>query len=242
MRTRFGIAKFCWQKLPSRSRNWILGRFGGTINKLFESLAKYAKHDELYDLHYYLQFVDPAASRSAGVMAQSIVSWFHPSSFVDVGCGSGALLFALSTFGVRCEGLEYAQAGLEICKARGLAVRKFDLETNVLVDSKRFDLVISLEVGEHLPASMASAYVHLLCELGEVIVYSAARPGQIGLDHINCQPLGYWANIFEIDHFFRDQAASDYLSEIWRLGGVEAFYHENLQVFRRDGQPNHPRE
>jgi hypothetical protein len=37
----------------------------------------------------------------------------------------------------------------------------------------------------------------MLCSLSDVVLFSAAQPGQGGEDHINERPLSYWADIFE---------------------------------------------
>jgi 2-polyprenyl-3-methyl-5-hydroxy-6-metoxy-1,4-benzoquinol methylase len=52
---------------------------------------------------------------------------------------------------------------------------------------RAFDLVISLEVAEHLPESAADAFIDSLVRHGDVILFSAAIPFQGGHRHINEQ-------------------------------------------------------
>jgi hypothetical protein len=59
-----------------------------------------------------------------------------------------------------------------------------------------FDLVQSLEVAEHLPSSSAAGFVETLTRHGEIVLFSAAPPGQGGAYHLNEQPYGYWRDIF----------------------------------------------
>src|SRR5262249_15379258 len=61
---------------------------------------------------------------------------------------------------------------------------------------ERFDLVLCLEVAEHLPAQSASVLVGSLCRHGAVILFSAAPPGQGGTGHVNEQPYEYWRALF----------------------------------------------
>ena len=61
---------------------------------------------------------------------------------------------------------------------------------------RRFDLVLCLEVAEHLPDSSAALLVESLCRHGDVILFSAAPPGQGGAAHINEQPYEYWRTLF----------------------------------------------
>ena len=43
---------------------------------------------------------------------------------------------------------------------------------------RRFDLVLSLETAEHLPPTSAATFVSTLTSLGDVVLFSAAVPGQ----------------------------------------------------------------
>jgi hypothetical protein len=48
------------------------------------------------------------------------------------------------------------------------------------------DLVLSIEVAEHLPGAWADRYVNFLYEIAKrAIVITAAIPGQGGTDHVN---------------------------------------------------------
>lgn len=47
--------------------------------------------------------------------------------------------------------------------------------------------IISLEVGEHIPAEHAGAYLDNVCRFGGDVILSWAIPGQPGHGHINCQ-------------------------------------------------------
>jgi hypothetical protein len=62
---------------------------------------------------------------------------------------------------------------------------------------RTFDLVLCIEVAEHLPARRADSFVADLCRLGPVVVFSAAVPGQGGYGHVNEQWPAYWFTPFE---------------------------------------------
>ena len=91
---------------------------------------------------------------------------------------TGALLEALRDQGCRVFGLEYADAGLELCRKRGLEVQKFHIGRSALPDNRTFDVAISMEVAEHLPESSADPFVAVLTELSNCIVFTAAHPGR----------------------------------------------------------------
>lgn len=61
---------------------------------------------------------------------------------------------------------------------------------------RRFDLVTCLEVAEHLPSDASETLVDSLCRHADVIVFSAAVPGQGGTGHINERRASFWAALF----------------------------------------------
>jgi SAM-dependent methyltransferase len=193
-----------------------------------------ANHSELYDALYYKD-VDELASRSVPTMASSITGSFKPRRIIDVGCGTGALLEALRDAGCSCMGLEYSDAGLAICRSRGLDVRKFDVERSSLShDLGTFDVAVSMEVAEHLPATCAEPFVELLTSLAPVVVFTAATPGQGGVDHVNLQPHLYWIDLFKSRGFHFQKDLSEEWRSRWEAGGdVVSFYHKNLMIYRR---------
>ena len=107
----------------------------------------------------------------------------------------GGVLAAFRERSCGVHGLEYAEAGLEYCRRRGLPVRKFKIGSDA-PGAERYDLAVSFEVAEHLPPWLADKFVDLLCALAPIVVMSAATPGQGGVDHVNEQPHSYWAEKF----------------------------------------------
>ena len=64
-----------------------------------------------------------------------------------------------------------------------------------------WDLVLCVEVAEHLEEQHAAELVRGLCRLGDRVFFSSARVGQKGLSHVNCQPKRYWIDLFEAEGF-----------------------------------------
>ena len=89
---------------------------------------------------------------------------------------------------------------------------------------------ISLEVAEHLPDEAADAFVGNLVNAAEVVLFSAAIPGQKGVHHINEQPSYYWREKFnnyeyvEID-FIRPLIWGDARLPWWRRQNTTLFVH-----------------
>jgi SAM-dependent methyltransferase len=194
-------------------------------------------HDMIYDLDYYNSDVEDPAVRSARTISDSILTEFKPKHIVEVGCGTGALLEALRNRGCDVLGLDYSEAALMLCRARHLNVVKFDLERDILKDDRIFDVGISMEVAEHLPARVADRYVDLLTSLSKVIVFTAAPPGQGGSDHVNEQPPSYWISKFQQRGFEHSEGLSKRWRGRWQTAGdVASCYYRNLMVFRQTQQ------
>lgn len=191
-------------------------------------------HNWLYDSDYYERVVEGPAARSAGRIAQSILEDFTVTRVIDVGCGTGALLQTLRDRGCEVFGLEYAEAALKYCRARRLNVAKFDLKRDGFYDTRTFDIVISMEVAEHLPEMAADHYVDLLTRFSSIIVFSATPPSEGERDHVNEQPPSYWINKFRQRGFEYAEELSQRWRETWKASGdVESWYHQNLMIFRR---------
>jgi len=73
-----------------------------------------------------------------------------------------------------------------------------DLRTPLDAHGKA-DLSICIEVAEHMTRQQAeNALVPAIVKhSSNVIMFSAAQPGQPGTGHINLQPLSYWVETFE---------------------------------------------
>src|SRR5205085_11975533 len=99
---------------------------------------------------------------------------------------------------------------------------------------RTFDLAVSLEVAEHLPASSASAFVESLTRLAPAVLFSAAVPHQGGWNHLNEQWPQYWAEIFARHGFF----PVDCLRErFWDRPNVRWWYAQNMVLYLADGHP-----
>jgi SAM-dependent methyltransferase len=120
----------------------------------------------------------------------------RPGSVLDVGCGHGTWLAAFVRAGATTiagvDGPHVAPGDLEIPTD---AFEPHDL-TAPLALGRTFDLVVSLEVGEHLPAAVAPAFVASLVAHAPVVLFSAAIPFQGGAGHVNERWPSYWAELF----------------------------------------------
>ena len=169
----------------------------------------------------FFKWVDLSALRSAERVVPVVSGLISPKSVLDVGCGRGAWLSVWrAQRGVeRVLGVD----GVSAEQLRAIAARDFirnaDLEAGFSVD-ERFDLVQCLEVAEHLSPEAAPLLVRSLVLHGDVILFSAARPGDGGEHHINEQEPEYWRDLFWAHGFqlydsIRQRIAGDAIIDPW---------------------------
>jgi SAM-dependent methyltransferase len=180
---------------------------------------------------YTRQFFDSqqvGSVSSASLVVPEILSLFPKSkSVVDVGCGVGAWLAEFSKNGVSdIVGYDGGDIASDQLRIPANCFQTVDL-TNFRPPGRRFDIAVSLEVAEHLPESAADGFVRTLVSLSDIIVFSAAIPGQMGTDHINEQPLSYWREKFSTHSYsFYDCIRP----VIWKNERIEWWYRQNTVV------------
>ena len=163
-----------------------------------------------------------------------------PKSAIDIGCGIGTWLQVLeSEYSVKdilgVDG-EYAKSGLIIDEKKFIS---YDLK-NYFKSPKKYDLAISVEVGEHLPHSSADNFVASLTDAADIVLFSAALPGQTGTYHINEQFPEYWAEKFIKRGFLPIDL---FRKKIWHNDTIEWWYRQNILLFVKESMiPNLPEE
>lgn len=141
--------------------------------------------------------------RSAGGVVSVLAHAFKPESVFDVGCGSGFYLSEFSKLGVFSCGCDGSEHGVKRCVPNCL-VFQHDLR-KPLVINRRFDLVLCIEVAEHLPASAADTLIASITGISEKNILFCASPSHMGGDdHINCRPNEYWIEKFKARGFAVD--------------------------------------
>ena len=131
-----------------------------------------------------------AASKAAHVVALTRRAGLHPATLVEIGCGDGALLEALSRAGVASvyDGFELSAPAAEIAAGRGIAgarrIEAYD-GARVPADDGAYDLAVVSHVLEHVPdppallAEAARVARHVIVEVPLEDNRSAARPAKV---------------------------------------------------------------
>lgn len=174
---------------------------------------------------------------SAREIVPLVIKLLNPKSVIDVGCGLGTWLSVFKEHGVEdilgVDGDYVDQEKLQIPRTSYLST---DLNKPLTLD-RQWDLVISLEVAEHLPSSSAESFVDSLTKLGKVILFSAAIPFQGGEHHINEQWQDYWAKLFQQQNYLPVDCIR---RKVWQNDKVSFYYAQNTLIFaKQDYLENH---
>jgi SAM-dependent methyltransferase len=167
---------------------------------------------------------DPEEAR---LLARLLYEDFRPGSVLDVGCGTGNFLHAFARLGVTDRlGVDGEWVDRARLRMPAELFRTADLEVPLRI-GRRFDLVLCLEVAEHVHAEAADTLVDSLTAHGDLIVFSAAIPGQGGQNHVNEQPVGYWIEKFARRGYrFHDVIRP----RIWNDERIHWWYRQNMFV------------
>jgi len=180
-----------------------------------------------YTEDFYKQ-VQESSRPSAEEIVPLVLELIPCNRMVDVGCGDGTWLKVFQKYGVmEILGIDGDYVNENILVIPPHNFLPFNLAKPLKLDEK-FDLVMSLEVAEHLPAESSELFVDSLTSLGPVILFSAAIPEQSGDNHINEQWQEYWTDKFQK----RGYVVIDYIRpKIWANSKVASWYKQNMLLF-----------
>ena len=156
---------------------------------------------------------------------------YCPASVLDIGCRSGAYLKYFASRGAkRIKGVDSFER----------EARYLQLDEYVQVDlgkplglAQTFDLVICVEVIQHIPAQSECTLISSIAQHArERIVFSGAQAGQPGAGHINGRPISHWLDLFASAGWY------PCLFDSLALRSLSTFpwFRSNLVVLTRDGQ------
>ena len=194
-----------------------------------------------YGENFY-ESVSKRAEETAEPVIKILFSFINQvDSLKDVGCGSGIWLKKFVDTGKIKHAigfdLENAVNSGTTAVNKKILVKSIDFEK---LDENIFpktDLSLFLEVAEHLTEETAKKIIRYICKTSNMIIFSAAIPGQGGYNHMNEKPMNYWVakledNEFYVFDVFREQLNSIknlpfYYCNNLILGISKNYYEEN---------------
>jgi SAM-dependent methyltransferase len=187
------------------------------------------RKDVYEDLHGGQLKAEEQANRfSADRILDIVAEYLQPASVLDVGCGLGTWIAALQRRGITdVRGIDgpWLDPKDAVCDPSVLQVT--DLEAGFDL-GRRFDLLVCLEVAEHLSPAAAERFVESLARHSSAILFSAAIPFQGGHHHVNERFLSYWVTLFT-KHAF--QPLDIVRGRIWHDQQVHWWLRQNVVLF-----------
>ena len=184
----------------------------------------------MYDSDFY-NSISSGASSSAAVIVPLVLKEVKVESVLDVGCGRGTWLAAFEQEKI----IDFVGVDGDYVDRTSLVIPKEKFTSADLTQpfecQRRFDLVVSLEVAEHIPIQFAESFVNSLTRHGDTVLFSAAVPGQGGTSHVNEQAYEYWVKKFNsrgyrLFDFIRPKIQAEEYVEEWYKYNILFFANE----------------
>lgn len=149
------------------------------------------------------------------ITARELGAWllkrFQPRSVIDLGCSNGLYLLPYIEAGCEALGVDACSTGGNMLP-RGLYTR-VDLRLPY-EPPQRYDMAICCEVGEHLEEEHAEQLVKNCCACADLILWTAATPGQGGVYHKNERVVVWWERIFADNGYVRHSLTDEMIAFI----------------------------
>jgi 2-polyprenyl-3-methyl-5-hydroxy-6-metoxy-1,4-benzoquinol methylase len=168
-------------------------------------------HAEYYDRFYYETYAFGQAYRPDNPhwrdvfdrIAETIVLELAPQSVLDAGCGPGLLVDALRHRHIEAWGVDVSEYAIENAAPDARPYCRVGSVTEPL--ERQYDLIVSIEVLEHVPRELADRAVENLARHATSTILFSSSPDDLrDPSHLNVRPQEYWAGLFGRHGFFRD--------------------------------------
>ncbi len=168
---------------------------------------------EQYNYEYYHCCCGPIAYEEPehwvkffGDVADRIVSDLSPKTVLDAGCAMGYLVAALRDRGVEAYGIDISRYAISKVREDIKPYCVVGSLTEELPESlpKKYDLVVTIEVLEHLYAEDGAKAIANMCGWTDRIIFSSTPDDYEERTHVNVQQREYWARLFAEQGFYDD--------------------------------------
>ena len=161
----------------------------------------------LYGSEYYAKHCGPIAydrshphwSNFFGGIASELIRSFRPTRVFDGGCAHGFLVEAFWDRGVEAWGRDISEFAISQVRPD---IKKF-CSVGSIANSiiGRYDLVVCIEVVEHMPEEEAIRAIVSMTAVTDQIVFSSSSTDLTEPTHINVRPPIYWLRLFQAQGF-----------------------------------------
>ena len=135
-------------------------------------------------------------------IADKIIADLKPKSVLDAGCAKGFLVEGFRNRGIEAWGIDISEYAIQevyepikpYCRV-GSIIDPFP---------QKYDLIVTIEVLEHMPAEVGKKAIANLCAYADQILFSSTPFDYKETTHYNVQLPEYWSREFARHEFFRD--------------------------------------
>lgn len=187
--------------------------------------------DVVYDKKFFLENID-VTEESARKFAEIMIDYFNPKKIIDFGSGPGVYIKEFDRKGISVLGVDGSQHAIDNAVVDKDKIILRDLRKPVDIESN-FDLTICFEVAEHIETSASEMLVRNITRNSDLVLFTAARKGQGGTDHINEQDPEFWINIFKKHGFEIDKDLTAKIKKRMIDEKIVWWIPENLMIFKR---------
>ena len=114
------------------------------------------------------------------IMSRQWIGYFNPKNILDLGCGLGMYGYAIDSYGVNYQGLELSKWAIENTIYRNLKIKQGDVTESQ--DFKDFDLVLCVDILEHLEEEDLDKTLELIKNYGKNFLFSIPFIGDPNLE------------------------------------------------------------
>ncbi|MEW6735296.1 MAG: class I SAM-dependent methyltransferase [Acidobacteriota bacterium] len=136
----------------------------------------------MYTLENYYWWFVARRSLISEIVRKEVVAHGR-GRIVDVGCGTGANLAAISHYGIGF-GVDIAPEAISLCRARGLNELTISRLERLTYRSESFDIITALDVLEHINDDLqAMGELYRICKPGGVLIVTVPAYGFLWSEH-----------------------------------------------------------
>lgn len=164
--------------------------------------------DEIFDATYYAYGCGIPYERNEHwlsqftTVAERIVADIQPATVLDAGCALGLLVETLRDRGVEAYGVDVSSFAIDQVYA---PIKPFCWVGSISEPlPQRYDLIVCIEVLEHMQHREAEAAIVNLCRYTDDLLFSSSPDDYREATHFNVQPPEYWAAQFARQGLYRD--------------------------------------
>jgi len=173
-------------------------------------------------------------------LAAVLFKLWNPYTVYDLGCGIGSLLEGFHLQGCEVSGSEYGYTHAKRYMPKAIRARTYQADATEMIyeqktameAAKKYNLVISMEVAEHIDPAGSQTFCHNLVRLCNSRIFLTAAPqGQKGTGHINCKSKEYWRKVMIDVGAVPDPAETERCIHAINAVGDDLLICSNVMVF-----------